>query len=774
MRDILFIFLFSIEIFSLNAVQAQGIIKGYVTDSKGKALEYSSLRLLNIKDSSLAKGSITDDKGYFILNKVDFGHYLLKIDFVAFEQKRIKIELNKKNKHINLKEIKLKRNIIELDGVVVKGKVVSYKELVDRTIIKFDSIDIINKPTALRALKKIPGAIVDIQSGNVNILGEKNVLVLINGVKRPSVELKSIRTADIDSVEFITTPSSKYDSEYSSVINIIVKNKKTYGLSLDVFLNYYTKNIYNSSDAKIEYGFGKFKIYAYYDLYLNRVPKVYEINRKNETDTNNYEYSSKEEDNLRKNIRNYFNYGFDYFINDKNFLSFIADYNNYYSEIFTTLKADIYINDDFIESQILNRNKTFNKQAYNYSLFYKKKIKNQGQQITFISSYYNADMNTNQLNNGYIIDKSNVSQEYKIKNKLRYQKETMFFKIDYSHPFGKKFNFETGYHLYMRNFNDCYNDEKQIYNFIYQDAKHSSYIYLNSNYKKNNIAIGLRAEYLDLLIADSVPNNYIHFIPNISLQKNINNHNSVSLGYNRRLKYPRYLQLNPFIVTEDSLNVWQGNPYLKPNQQDNYNLNYSFKKNDFYIKSILYYNYSKNDIQYFFSLDDNNVKHRIFKNIGIHTKYGLKERASFPLFKILILNPAVNIFYENYKDETDTWKGLCYACSISPEIRLKNKLTFGASFYYKSKTTKFQGYEKRIPWISFFVTKSFFKNKGNIYIGLNPINYYYIYFYEGNGFYMKEKEIKKYKNIFIEFSYSFNQGKKIRKEKKETHLERDF
>jgi hypothetical protein len=50
------------------------------------------------------------------------------------------------------------------------------------------------------------------------------------------------------------------------------------------------------------------------------------------------------------------------------------------------------------------------------------------------------------------------------------------------------------------------------------------------------------------------------------------------LSYGRRITRPNYQDLNPFEEKLSEISSWKGNPFLRPNYIDNYQLTYSFKR----------------------------------------------------------------------------------------------------------------------------------------------------------------------------------------------------
>ena len=80
-----FFFMMFISVGSM--AQGPAKVSGKVTDQKNAALASVTVSLLDAKDSSLAKASITDAAGVFEIPVSKTGNYLLSYALVGFEKK---------------------------------------------------------------------------------------------------------------------------------------------------------------------------------------------------------------------------------------------------------------------------------------------------------------------------------------------------------------------------------------------------------------------------------------------------------------------------------------------------------------------------------------------------------------------------------------------------------------------------------------------------------------------------------------------------------------
>ncbi|MFH2142993.1 MAG: carboxypeptidase-like regulatory domain-containing protein [Bacteroidota bacterium] len=69
-------------------IPKESSISGTIIDSEtNQAVEYASVVVHNTKDSSIITGTITDPKGYFIIEKLSFGKYYIDVDFIGYKKK---------------------------------------------------------------------------------------------------------------------------------------------------------------------------------------------------------------------------------------------------------------------------------------------------------------------------------------------------------------------------------------------------------------------------------------------------------------------------------------------------------------------------------------------------------------------------------------------------------------------------------------------------------------------------------------------------------------
>jgi outer membrane receptor protein involved in Fe transport len=71
---------------------------------------------------------------------------------------------------------------------------------------------------------------------------------------------------------------------------------------------------------------------------------------------------------------------------------------------------------------------------------------------------------------------------------------------------------------------------------------------------------------------------YFDFFPSVFINRMLNDKNELGLSYSRRIDRPGYDNLNPFIYYVDQYTYQVGNPFLKPQYTNKFELNYIYNK----------------------------------------------------------------------------------------------------------------------------------------------------------------------------------------------------
>ncbi len=165
MKQLTCILTFLLFTSSVIIAQDPNKIVGSIKDNQGKFIQSATVALLNGKDSSLVKLSVSDKNGLFEFINIKNGNYLLSVSSVGFNKKYSAVFGNT-SAITNVAEIILNPISKNLGGVTVIAQKPFIETKIDRTIVNVDASPTSAGSTALEVLEKSPGISVD-NDGNI-------------------------------------------------------------------------------------------------------------------------------------------------------------------------------------------------------------------------------------------------------------------------------------------------------------------------------------------------------------------------------------------------------------------------------------------------------------------------------------------------------------------------------------------------------------------------------------------------------------------------------
>ncbi|MDZ7717351.1 MAG: TonB-dependent receptor [Balneolaceae bacterium] len=210
--------IFLILFFYSMDVQSQAVITGTVVEENGSPLPGANVLLLQPSDSALVKGTVTDNAGYYELNNIDPGRYLLSVSMVGF-QIYISAPFESDQEPIRFETITLQVSLEEMGEVDVTARRPLFEQEIDRLVVNVQRSITSSGSSVLQVLEKSPGIQVNRQSNSLSMSGKTGVRVMINDkfVQLPIDAvvqmLDGMSAANIDQIELITTPPARYEAE---------------------------------------------------------------------------------------------------------------------------------------------------------------------------------------------------------------------------------------------------------------------------------------------------------------------------------------------------------------------------------------------------------------------------------------------------------------------------------------------------------------------------------------------------------------------------------
>ncbi|WP_018616633.1 TonB-dependent receptor [Segetibacter koreensis] len=612
--------LFTFAGFFVSISFSQIAIKGTVTDSIGKPIQQANVLLVKNVDSSLVKGTITDNKGQFLLEKVREGKYLLSYSFSGYKQLFSEpFTVSNSSRNVDVKNISLSRDPLQLKKVTVTVKKQLFEQKIDRMVINVAGSITSAGSTALDVLERSPGVIVDRNNNGLSINGKTGVVVMINGKinympLNAVVQMLAGMSADnIEKIEIITTPPANLDAEGNAgYINILLKSNPNYGTNGSFSLSAGYGNKDNSSaDININHRKGKLNLYGNYSFTRIHQLQVFSFYRKVINGSKTIETSSTSNRDPVRYVHNV-RFGIDYQLSKKTIVGGIfAGYNNRWTmdamndvSVVVNNKTDTLLRIDNSEiNQWTNLMGNINVQ---------RTLKGDSKITADLDYVYYKDNNPTNYLNSYFNGSGNFLYNENTKSTKITPIHIGAAKVDYTGKIGKKVDVETGAKFSISEFtNDVGVAKMEQDNWKYDDTLTARYKLkenISAAYASVNIAVndktsikgGLRYEYTTsnlgtATVKNIVDRKYGRLFPTLYFSRKINDKHSFNLAYNRRITRPSFNDLAPFVIFVDPNTFISGNPALQPSTSDVVKADYMYKS---YIFSISY-TYEKEPIASF-------------------------------------------------------------------------------------------------------------------------------------------------------------------------------
>jgi ferric enterobactin receptor len=768
MKPIAFILLLLVSVSSATFGQFKSSMKitGKITDAaKNQPVEYASVGLTDQLTNKVVNGAVTDASGNFEITGIIPGTYTINIDFIGYQKKTLKdVIVASSAKVISLNTIPLTPSVKMLSEVTVSGRAAIVENQIDKIVYNAANDITSQAGIALDVLKKVPQVVsVDID-GNVELQGNPNVRFLING--KPSTvfgnsvtdALSSIPASQIKSIEAITSPGAKYDAQGTGgIINIILKDNRLQGINGSINLAAGTR--LENASVNLNFRRNNFGANAFFSgnkQLVSRTPNAQDRLGANGTDnTKTSLLQNGSQDFQRSGYRS--GVGFDWSPGKKDNLIGAIGFNSFANKsigITNIRQSVLSAAGSVISSQNIVRSANSNGGigAIDWSLNYLKKLNKDGQELNVLysSSFGKPRNDYNQIQNysaeriPYMGTSGNTPGNDKQTN----------ISIDYAHPIKKDFIIETGMKTVLQNINSMADirvfnpgtsqfipDPRQSYQLNYSMKIYAGYLSTTfSVFRFLNVKAGARFEHTDVKI--DFPNTFIpsynNLVPSLIFSHNMKGDQSVKLAFTRRIERAEYREINPFMNLSDPYNITAGNPLLKPEIGNNFELGYnkSFKNGgNIYVALIERINTS--DIKPYttfyptYVIGDStyqNVSVTLRQNIGIEYNSGISISGSIPITDQLNLRGNFMVTQKRVVNNLlagNVTNGTNYRFNLNATYLLPKNLILEGFGNFSSAINTIQGKRPQQLTYNFAFRKQFYHKNASIgFTATNPFNKY--------------------------------------------------
>lgn len=792
-------------------IDQSGLYGKLIDKITGKSIEAASVQLYPAKGDSLLTGMLTKANGNFNFpNLPPMDSFRIVISALGYENWEQIIPANvaagsRGRFKKDLGNIALEQRVQQLGGVTVTSNRPALEMGIDRKVFNVEKSLTSAGGTAIDVMKNIPSVSVDIE-GNVQ-LRNSPPQIFVDG--RPTIlTLDQIPADNIEKVELITNPSAKFDAASSGgIINVVLKKNKRVGLNGIATLSGGTPKLF-SSNLNVNLREGKFNFFVSGGYNQSGGKAKGQTLRQNKDNGIITDYFNQYTLNERLRKFSSVRFGFDYFIDNRNTITLSQDF---FKGRFrnSEMQDQEYLNDnqalEYYGKRYTTGTGIFNRRSTRMN--YKHTFPKEGKELT-ADIIYNAGKRSDGsdiLNSFFFPDGTVYEPPAVVANNGRSNEDQITLQSDFISPLGENRKIEAGlrsYHNQVTSFYNVFaNDNGQMVklplsnNYEYKEMVNAAYITFSDQQEKFSYQVGLRAEHsrFNGLLVDSAykfgyeyPNKidriWDALFPSVFLTKKVGEDDELQLNYTRRIRRPRFQQLNPFIEINDPANLQQGNPQLRPEFINSFELNYSNNYNKGNFLAVLYYRNNPNDItQYSDTITaaqyqqlnnaavDPNAILNTFINASTTNRYGAEFTLQHKLGPNFDLTPTVNLQYRTVKANVDNLdlsnEGFNWEAKLISNYKIVttspsffNNIGFQLTGEYESAEVIPQGRRKPQYSADFAVRKDFLKNnKATVTFAINDVfnTRRWGTIYDTDQFYQDSYRRWNVRSFRISFSYKF-------------------
>lgn len=614
-------------IFLLPEAFSQIRVTGKITATDGTPIPFANVLLLSSADSSLVKGTLANENGTYLIERVRHGNYLLRVSSIGYlTMDSPNLELSENQPDLDIGTQVMKEDARLLDEVVIRADKPFYQQELDKTIINVQSSALTKGSTVLEVLERSPGIMIDRQSNDIVLNGKKGVGVLINGkfMRLSPAEianmLSGMNANNIEKIEILTSPPVKYDAEgVGGLINIVVKKNEDYGTNSSVSLTggygLYAKSV---SGASVNHRSKKLNAYANYSHTYDKTAN--ELRARGA-----FQFPYEEEGTNRTS--NYLNErvpakymhnataAIDYNINKSTTIgisSFLAA-NFQTSDGYTYSEYTVFGDSLLLFGVDMHEKNNWRNSISNVNI--EKVLGKSGRISVNVDYIYNKNLSPSTYRNSFLDKNGNdIANQWqgfiegqRVENRV--PMNIAVYSADYEAKLRPNVSFQAGVKASDSRIQNSLgvwyveNGVEQNVRDVSQDLQmnetiRAAYSSFDLNSGKTDLNMGLRYEYTktdvgyDKDAQAGVHRRYGNFFPSLSLRRKFSEQSSAQFSYNRRISRPAFTSIAPIVTFNDMYSIYLGNPALKPVLSENIQFRFQHKEYSFSIQ----YTKDKNQI----------------------------------------------------------------------------------------------------------------------------------------------------------------------------------
>ena len=594
-----------------------GQITGRLLTPAGQPVGFANVVLLRSADSVTVRTTTTDSLGHYLLGRVDGGSYFLRCSSIGYRPwVSAMFQLD------GLRDMGISVMVEDkqqLDAAVVRGRPRPVEQTIEGTIVHAESSILTKGSSILEVLERSPGVQVDQHNNAFTLNGKSGVTVMINGktLVLPEDEvvnmLASMPADNLDRIELLTAPPARYDaSGNAGMINIVLKRGRASGTNGSFTLGGGWGGLGEKGNVSvnIDHNTGKFDWYGSYAYAHDRTGSNFDaygsqvVAALGGPDDWQYQSSYRHTDNNHSAMAGLdIRPGQGFTLGGSVTYNFSGASGTGHNQTVYTLPPDSVLSFDGI--------------GYGYSHWnnlilslHSERTGRKGGKLGMAADWIDYTNNRPTHVEGSFVNAhgeavSTASDSLFSPAQLGFSTTGIRVgvgKIDYSQALSDGWRLEAGAKGTYTTSSSRSGIESLIngswvssLGSVDAIAMHEG---IGAGYtsvhgvlpSRTTIDLGVRYEYSRTRLTDAGNGQVIDdrklgvFFPNVLLSYKLNEHSQLQVSYSKRITRPSYRDLSSYLVYNDPLSVFSGNPLLQPTITNNLKLGYT---NNGYAFSVL-------------------------------------------------------------------------------------------------------------------------------------------------------------------------------------------
>ncbi len=730
-------------------VHAQSGVSGKVMDkSSGEVMPFTTVSLLTLPDSALAGGLITDVNGDFVLNQSP-GRYVLRITFVGYLDYESDIQIEP-NKITEVKTLKISPDAKMLKEFEVEALQSSFRTDIDKRVFNVENSIVAEGGTAMDVLETLPSIQID-EEGGIRMRGSSEVLIYINGrptnLSADEAEnvLAQFPANAVKDIELITNPSSRYDaSGAGGIINIVLRRNEKTGFNGQTNASIGTRHKYNTG-VNLNYGAGKTNYYGSYDFRYEDQFSNNETFRES-FESNSSRFLDQDYFTLRTRRNHVTRFGIDHNISETMTLGWYGQANIQSSQrkrdYNQLLSNDFGVRDSLINRTIWELNDQIN---FETGLNYSWDIDTSGTKLNLSSSFAYDNRDRIEAFNQMVSFGDDAEPMRVDKQNYGRPRSNQLFQIqaDYERKLGEQFGMEAGLKSTLE-FEErdqvfdifdfetgTFSNDLVVSNFVKFDRQiHAAYAIFRGKHGDIGYQAGVRAEQtfeniFDENSGETVSKDYLNFFPSVYLTYKLGENNDLLVNYSRRINRPSLWSMAPLLNIQDPLNLRIGNPNLRPEFTDSYEVGIAQSFKGYFVTATVFHRRTTDLISRIYVPGGANSALQIWDNVNTELATGLEVINQIEVGNWMDATLTGNLFYNEVQGGAENPdfnnSNLTWTLSLLSNFKLGKIGTLQVLGNYRGPIVRPQGLVKPLYGINMGFRREVLSGKGTLSLNVTDV-----------------------------------------------------